>query len=1322
MAVATDPFDKFVRKWGGVPAPQGSPTSTLMELDARRVAVGKSPLTEDQTSSAIQAATIRGPVTPQPEDKNPLAIWSNITSDVTNLLRGLPQLPMAIANTGKEAITQGPLTIPEGGNIADAPVTRLLPGAFIASAVLPGGVPAGELATSPVTTFLDALPFVSKALNTGSLSRIRQLESAPGKVATPTNLYRDASASTAADLMEGLQQARFGDLSTADRLAIQTQIARGQGRRVIPDLMANRVLQDPVTGISELQPRRWQTKMLETPALKPLFNLAPRTRTFHSQLKRVESMMGLEARATPEFIEGVDFSRRLEAAFGTEKALNEVAPMIRTALEDPGSFNKSFRSPLEARTALPDEVKPFFDEYYEKLLPSYTDRLLTKGDGFEEPKIGVYRRTNDIYNIEELRRLETADQKLSARQRDLTAAYDAFRSNATRRLIADIGAEPFDLVMNGRGDEALAMLRERKISGPKKKVSAVEQLRRLDDQIEQLSNADVESLRRLGRPSVRLNYGDLGPYFTGKEWGRLATSHKDAVRQARVRLNLHSSVRPATESATGSRLLWERYRVNFDEAQRMADKYGPLQWERYKEMFRRSRLPETSDLDKGILRRSLREQLGSDYRLLHYVLPDDPNWIDYGTDPLWRQNMAKLMTDNERARLYSEVRQSLADMADDTTGAGPLRPAYVPRMASEAIGQIDNTTIRASYLNPEYAKKRSFDYAPMHPDLGMSLSYNVLRDHMARRGIPQMIEAIRNSPYAMTEAQLDTMLQSEARTLIAAGREGIDLQAYINEAKRGENPRFVAFQPESLFPNVSPTAANAQQVWLPVEFDNVVNASVRTAMDTNAFSRLVDPVTGLFRSSVLLYSPRWHWYNIMSNGFLTSVVNPKALARIPEEMRTMGNFEGLRRMMKEGDITNAGLEMSLRGQGENSAAMLRVGFPGLLGATENITAAIRKSDQLDHLRIGLGRARTAHRLWNEIQKAHHKVGGASLGLNAFFDDVARRANFHAFYETELARLIDDAQQWRGTKDLPDSVLENIEQSAAERALSRTQDWLMDWSQMLPVERSLLRTIFPFYSFTAHILRAALKFPFDHPLRVATINAFTRAEEEDWMSGYPPVFRGLLGLPPDDDDNNFVGINVNSWNPFRDVGSILTMAGILSSVNPVIGAVFESVGVDTMRGGPEYAPNFIYDPENLGGTRFDSGNPIVNLGKNLVPQAGLIAQFLGVDSAFREVQVRDPAAAHRMMLSGLGMPVVFRDINLNEAFARDELKRFNDLQQSISSLDAGNVGRYSEAAGQAVAQTAEYRQLRDKRAGELAQLIVERKGGPPYNPLSAFVTV
>ena len=1326
-----EPLQQFMTKWGNGFATTPA-NIALMEADKARLARGKAPLTSDQTLIATMAAQKREPITPLPE-KNPFAIFQNAATDVTELMRGLPRLPGMVLRQGIEAI-QDPTSlvrIPEGGNIADMPALMYLPGAFTASALLPGGVPAGDIATRPVTTALDILPFASKGIGLAAERGLAQV--APD---LRYGSYQSAQAlrKRLQDVTQAPNAINASALSPFQRRAVQATMAAGEGKRVIPDLLTRRIYFDEL-GRGFKADAHWLNRMRTNPATRGLMQFSPTVRATMSRLRGDESMMVIEGRTTGVPVKARDWSHRFHDTYGDTAVSRQKLEALDNVLSDPDMFG--VRTPDEAMDIVAKEhpdLRPWYEEA-KGLIEELTDQEFNTKYG--EPVIARYEGDGQIYTVEQERALRTADEKLAGKQKVLNDTWNKGFSRVLARLMEENGGDVVEMVRRGDIETAKATLKARKVNRPGARLNAIEKYFDIESKVRYLIDGDLDTFVNTGPVNMqKFGYGKLNDikglpnFMTGSEWHSLRKAVAETNKSVSSRLRKRITHRPGVESVTGSRKLWERYQEMFRIARdEMPAKYGPDVWNGYKERYR-----QIQEMDGDATRRvqmlKLRRELGEDARYLHYVVPDDANWQRY-TDTLLRQNLAQQVSKQELDRLTAEVRRSMADMSRNS----PYEPAYVPRVPIEKAGKVDNTTIRASYMKPGHAAARSYDYAPMHPDLGVSVTYTSLMDHMARRGVPYMVDQFSKNPALMTEEYLNAMLRAEHNTLRSMGRTDLDVEPdrYIHDAKNSPKAkRFVRFMPEELFPVGSPTRTDLGQLWMPVEFESVVRSAVQDAMSPTTFNKLLDPVTGLFRTSVLLLSPRWHFNNILGNIMMTAMANPRALARIPEEWRRMGGWEGVKQYVKQADAAESGLEASLRGEtGYFTEQMRRAGLPGILGAIEQVTMRVHKAAGKEFLEQGLARSRTGIRLWDQMahSQAWEKMSGgiekgasASLGFNSFFDDMARRANFEQFYDDAMRELVEDYRRHTGNTDITKDVFENLDNEATRRALTSTQDWFMDWTQMLPIERSFLRTVFPFYSFAAHIMRAAVKYPFDHPARVAIINAITRAEQDDWLSRYPPVFQTLLGWGDPDEQDTYTGLNVNSFNPFRETGEMLTLGGLLGQVNPIMQTVFQQFGIDTMAGGPEYGDNWVYDETDLGGKRYDAGNPIVNLAKNLIPQSELIAQLSGMDSAYRELQRSNPAAANRALLTGLQLPVVWRSLDVNERLASDELKRYSEASDAIKNLDADRVGRFFPKLKEPIAARAREEELRNATAVQLADMVVRSGGGPPHNPLSNFITI
>lgn len=1308
--MATDPLTSFAKKWGAPDQQSADPaTETLRQVDLRRAQAGKNPLTESQTQRAIQAATTRQPTTPMPA-KDPWAIWKNTTDDITELVKGIPQLPMALMNEFK-AVTR-PQTVKQIGDVANLPIIRLLPGAYIASGILPGGIPAGDLLTHPVSTALDALPMatsVAKA-NIGRALRTHSLPNAPAPLVTPGTY---SAAQNAKDLLMSMTDPDA--VSRLDRLGLQGAVAMGEGRRVLPSMLTEQALITPSGG--RIAERAWRRQMASTPLGSRVLQFSQPVRNMMSMEKRIESNEITKVRDAEIFKQAMDMSERFNQQFG------DLAPekwdQLHTAIADPDAFGPGLiNTPEEAIKFLDDDLRPYADEYL-KLGTELGDITLGRPD-YEFGREAFVKKYKDgnVYMDSEYRQLVASDDNLAFRRQRLSEAnvlgrvserLDKKFPGLRQSLDQPNGLE---LIQQQYGRKGLKVAEE--FQGLQSLHAAY-----FDDTLDARAIPNYKEMRKstlLGEKIIDTNVHD-----------RLLTETRAVKKAVRGRQNLDVSIRPATQMRTGSRKFYERYKENLERAKQLDPQYR----ERFIQMKDVKVVDSQSAMLKRALYQSLKDELGADYRLLHYAVPGDPNYINYFgvSGELERQNIASLVTPAEKARLTQEIKQELAYMSKDG-----YEPAYIPGVMMEKAPNVDSTTVRRSYMQPDFAKRRSFDYAPMYPDMGVSIAYAYMQDYMARSAIPYMVDQIKKQA-GINGKILDEMLIAEAQSF--RGRKGLaplsesEYRQYLNGMKMGKNARFVEFSPEEIFPMAtkSPTTSVHEKVWLPREMRDVI---VQSFDDSQSFfTHLFEPVTNTFRVSVLLFAPAWHWNNIMSNSLMTSLSNPRAWGKIAEQWQMMGGGKGMVETMKGTQGLDSGLEASVRGIGQEfTPRMVRAQFVGLTGAVENLAIDVSRRKGRMAMENNVARARTGWRILDEVQKskgldvtksAFHKMTNGSLGLNSFFDDLFRRANFEAFADKYEAQL--RAEVAAGGRTPPGG----IEALAAERALKSMQDWLMDWTQLLPVERGILRSVFPFYSFMSHIMRAAVKFPFDHPVRVAVINAFTRAEIEDWESRYPPIFRRLLGMADVDEKDHWLGINVDSFNPFRDVGNLMTMGTLLSSTHPMIQTALQQVGVDPMSGGPEYAPHFIYDPVNAGGRSYDAGNPIINLAADLVPQSQAIARWMGLDSDFRQFAEENPAAANRAIASGLRIPIVYRDVDVNAEVAKDEIKRFNDLRLAAQDMDLQRVGRYDPQlaellAASAAQDAAEEQAIQQAPPAELAKRIVKGGGGPPANPLSAFVTV
>lgn len=153
-------------------------SNALVNIDIQRVNKGQSPLTTKQTALAILAAQQNAPAT-KPPGPNILNVPGNALTNLRQLLQSIPQLPMALV---KEAtsLPKIPGAIAEnaakGMNpisaVLEAPGIRMVPGAYVASNVLKGPEGLSTLATNPLFTALDVLPYAKQLAGLTPAGRI----------------------------------------------------------------------------------------------------------------------------------------------------------------------------------------------------------------------------------------------------------------------------------------------------------------------------------------------------------------------------------------------------------------------------------------------------------------------------------------------------------------------------------------------------------------------------------------------------------------------------------------------------------------------------------------------------------------------------------------------------------------------------------------------------------------------------------------------------------------------------------------------------------------------------------------------------------------------------------------------------------------------------------------------------------------------------------------------------------------------------------------------------------------------------------------------
>ena len=136
---------------------------------------------------------------------------------------------------------------------------------------------------------------------------------------------------------------------------------------------------------------------------------------------------------------------------------------------------------------------------------------------------------------------------------------------------------------------------------------------------------------------------------------------------------------------------------------------------------------------------------------------------------------------------------------------------------------------------------------------------------------------------------------------------------------------------------------------------------------------------------------------------------------------------------------------------------------------------------------------------------------------------------------------------------------------------------VDVNAMTPLERVIFKKVFPFYGFTRHVMRYALTYPADYPLRASILANFAEQQQKDWDSGLPQALQWLFYLGPPDANGMVNAIDYRSIDPFRSFYNNFTIAGITSQMNPLFQMFANQAGLNTLSATPELYPGRHVDP-------------------------------------------------------------------------------------------------------------------------------------------------
>lgn len=594
-------------------------------------------------------------------------------------------------------------------------------------------------------------------------------------------------------------------------------------------------------------------------------------------------------------------------------------------------------------------------------------------------------------------------------------------------------------------------------------------------------------------------------------------------------------------------------------------------------------------------------------------------------------NQVKGLDGDELNRMYGEVVETWKHMRD----VEGLDPVFIHRVSPSAVRHINNPTVDFVLRTPSQVKDRTWDWTPYVHDATVAVSHMGM-EYLERMGsqayVTDVIERWGSTEAAATERY------------VAAARRGAERDptgsaaTRATELMRGE---WEKYDPETIFGTSQArlhTMPN-DDIWIPKTIARNMERMFK-AKDYKV-AALTDPVLKVFRTSILPLAPRWHINNIGGGAIMTAAqTGPGVLKFIGEAWR----------MAKTGELHHID-GMPPAGMGSMSMELIEWNKKATFSDRVAAAHAFKGGQTMRRLSESTKPAREGFN--NLIEKSYR--------FNQFFDD---------FYRS-LAYLYGNDK----------AITKGLSKEAAQQSgIALVRKTMQQWDRMTPLERTIMRSVFPFYGWANHILRFAYRYPIDHPYRVAITASIARAELEDLGSGLPQYFLDSFFLGHPDKNGNVTALNLGGINPFRDVANYFTIAGFTGNVNPLIGTVLQSLGINPGKGSQDLFPDLQYDSTT---GRLVAKNPglLQTFVGSVMPQSRVLMGLVQSNSEFKEILRTNPEAAASMLRSNLGLPVMFRTVNPPQEQFKTELAR-QELENRVrnEALRTGNWGPAEQFPG------------------------------------------
>jgi hypothetical protein len=251
------------------------------------------------------------------------------------------------------------------------------------------------------------------------------------------------------------------------------------------------------------------------------------------------------------------------------------------------------------------------------------------------------------------------------------------------------------------------------------------------------------------------------------------------------------------------------------------------------------------------------------------------------------------------------------------------------------------------------------------------------------------------------------------------------------------------------------------------------------------------------------------------------------------------------------------------------------------------------------------------------------------------------------------------------------------QQAFHQAMIHAEHVMGDVRRMTPIEYNILTRIFPFWSWTRHVLSYVLKYPGDHPYRAMYLSQVSRINAENTNPALPLRSQLLFFLGNPDPSGNVTAIDSRAANPLRDTAQYMTLAGWLSAANPLLTAVPNMVDPNLTFGTNVLYPTMSYNAL-YGTTEAGPAGSWLTPIEGIIPQTAAVDQALNLSGQFSYLKGQNRSAYIKKVFDTLGVSWIPQHLNLRQIAATNELDRYN--QARAAAQDAWKSGDFSALKG------------------------------------------